>query len=232
MLFKRSAERYSRTPEPVTPYQKAAQAWDERIGAARVQARNWRLMAFGCLALSAGLSAGLYWQSLQSHVTPYVVEIERSGEVRAVRPAIESYTPGDAQVAFVLARFISNVRSLSSDPIVLRKSWLEAYDHATGRAANFLNEFARESDPFKSVGTRNVSVEVTSVVRVSERSFQVKWRERHYERGSLAATTRWTAILTIAIRTPRDAETLRKNPLGLYVEALDWSRELNPGETP
>jgi type IV secretion system protein TrbF len=73
---------------------------------------------------------------------------------------------------------------------------------------------------------------VTSVVRVSERSFQVKWRERHYERGSLAATTRWTAILTIAIRPPRDAETLRKNPLGLYVEALDWSRELNAGEAP
>ena len=59
MLFKRSGERYGRTPEPVTPYQKAAQAWDERIGAARVQARNWRLMAIGCLALSAGLSAGL-----------------------------------------------------------------------------------------------------------------------------------------------------------------------------
>src|SRR3546814_3308322 len=43
--------RYGQTPEPVTPYQKAAQLWDERIGSARVQARNWRLMAFGSLAL-------------------------------------------------------------------------------------------------------------------------------------------------------------------------------------
>ena len=41
--------RYGRTPEPETPYQRAAQAWDERIGSARVQARNWRLMAFGSL---------------------------------------------------------------------------------------------------------------------------------------------------------------------------------------
>ena len=50
-------------PEPVTAYQKAAQVWDERIGSARVQAKNWRLMAFGSLILSAGLAAGLIWQS-------------------------------------------------------------------------------------------------------------------------------------------------------------------------
>ena len=49
MLFKRSGVRYSRTPEPVTPYQAAQQLWDERIGSARVQAAHWRLMAFGTL---------------------------------------------------------------------------------------------------------------------------------------------------------------------------------------
>ena len=50
--FRRASMRYGRTPEPETPYQKAAQVWDERIGAARVQAKNWRLMAFGSLILS------------------------------------------------------------------------------------------------------------------------------------------------------------------------------------
>ena len=55
-IFKRPGVRYGRTPEPETPYQRAAQAWDERIGSARVQARNWRLMAFGSLALSFGLA--------------------------------------------------------------------------------------------------------------------------------------------------------------------------------
>jgi type IV secretion system protein VirB5 len=31
-MFRRSTTRYGTTPEPVTPYQKAAQIWDERIG--------------------------------------------------------------------------------------------------------------------------------------------------------------------------------------------------------
>jgi type IV secretion system protein VirB5 len=231
MPFKRAAQRYGRTSEPVTPYQKAAQVWDERLGTARVQARNWRLMAFGSLALACGLSGGLLWQSAKARVTPYVVEVDRLGEVRAVAPAIEPYNPTDAQIAWTLARFITDVRSLSSDPIIVRKNWLEAYDFATGKGATFLNAFARASDPFKAVGTRSVSVEVTSVVRVSESSFQVKWTESIYEHGSLARREGWTAILTLLTRTPRDAETLRKNPLGLYVDALDWSREFNPGET-
>jgi len=58
-MFKRPSVHYGRTAQPVTPYQKAAQVWDDRIGSARVQARNWRLMAFGCLLLSGGLAAGL-----------------------------------------------------------------------------------------------------------------------------------------------------------------------------
>ena len=52
-LFRRPSVRYARTPEPETPYLKAAQVWDERIGSARVQAKNWRLMAFGWLAAPA-----------------------------------------------------------------------------------------------------------------------------------------------------------------------------------
>jgi type IV secretion system protein VirB5 len=232
MKFKRTLQRYGQTPEPATPYQKAAQAWDERIGSARVQARNWRLMAFGSLVLSMGLAVGMAWQSMQSRVMPYVVEVDRLGEVRAVAPAIETYQPTDAQIAWHLGRFIAGVRGVSVDPVLVRRNWLDAYDFATDRAAVFLNDYARTNDPFAAIGTRSVSVQVTSVVRASDASFQVKWTEQVYERGSLARTERWTAILTTVIQPPRSAEVLRKNPLGLYVKAIAWSRELDPATAP
>ena len=229
MFFKRSIQRYGRTPPPETPYQRAGQLWDERIGSARVQARNWRLMAFGCLFLAAGASAGLAWQSMQSRVTPYVVEVDRLGEARAVQPADLAYRPTDPQMAWHLAHFITNVRSVSLDPVLMRRDWLEAFDFATRRGAQFLSEYARGAAPFASAGERTVSVQVTSVVRASDKSFQVKWTETAYERGSQAATTRWTAMLTVVTRPPSSADILRKNPLGIYVDAIDWSREL---ETP
>lgn len=227
MKFKRALQRYGRTPEPVTPYQRAGQVWDERIGSARVQARNWRLMAFGGLLLSTGLSGGLLWQSMQSRVVPYVVEVDSLGEARAVAPVAAEYRPTDPQIAWHLGRFIASVRSVSLDPVLMRENWLSAYDFVTDRGALFLGEYARSANPFGDVGSRTVSVQVTSVVRASDRSFQVKWTETAFERGSLAGTSRWTAILSVAVKPPTSAETLRKNPLGLYVDGIDWSRELD-----
>lgn len=231
MGFRRAVQRYGRTPEPATPYQRAAQVWDDRIGSARVQARNWRLMALGGLFLSGGLATGLLWQSLQSRVTPYVVEVDKLGEARALSEAEKSYQPTDPQIAWHLAKFISDVRSVSLDPIVMRQSWLGAYDFVTDRGAHFLGDYAREANPFADVGERTVSVQVTSVVRASDRSFQVKWVETSFERGSLAGTARWTAIITIISRPPASAERLRKNPLGVYVDAVDWAREIEPTTT-
>jgi type IV secretion system protein VirB5 len=227
MRFRRAVQRYGRTPEPETPYQRAGQVWDERIGSARVQARNWRLMAFGGLLLSGALSGGLLWQSMQSRVVPYVVEVDQLGEARAVTPADAEYRPTDPQIAWHLGRFIANVRSVSLDPVLMRQNWLSAYDFVTDRGSRFIGDYARSANPFGQVGERTVSVQVTSVVRASDRSFQVKWTETTHERGSLVGTTRWTAILSIVVRPPTSAETLRKNPLGLYVDAIDWSRELD-----
>jgi len=230
MLFKRAVQRYGQSPIPETPFQRAGQLWDERIGSARVQARNWRLMAFGCLGLSTALSGGLLWQSLQSRVVPYVVEVDRLGEPRAVAPADAGLLPTDAQFAWFLGRFVTDVRSVSLDPVLMRRNWLSAYDFTTRRGAVFLDDYARAADPFGHVGERTVSVQVTSVVRASDRSYQVKWVETAYERGALVGTTHWTAMLSVVLAAPSSADALRRNPLGLHVDAVDWSRELDVGE--
>lgn len=232
MLFKRSLQRYGRTPEPETPYQRAGQLWDERIGSARAQAHNWRLIAFGCLGLASALGTGNVWQSLQSRVTPYVVEVDRLGEARSVAPAIQNYRPTDGEIAWYLARFITDVRSVSTDPVVVKTNWLDAYDFTTDRGAIFLNDYARTNDPFAHIGEHSVSVQVTSVIRVTDSSFQVKWIESAYERGSLAGTTHWTAMLTVVMRPPRTAEALRRNPLGIFISAIDWTRELDDQSAP
>ena len=225
-MFKRPAIHYGKSPEPETPYQRASQVWDDRIGSARVQARNWRFMAFGSLALSMGLSAALVWQSANGSIVPWVVQVDRLGQAQAVAPATADYQPNDPQIAFYLARFIEQVRSIPADAIIVRQNWLRAYEFTTQGGALALNDYARANDPFTKVGKQQVAVEVSSVIRASPDSFRVAWTERRYQDGSLAATERWSAILTIVVQTPRDAEKLRANPLGIYVNAINWSKEL------
>lgn len=224
--FKRASVRYGETPEPVTPYQKAAQVWDERIGSARTQARNWRLISFGSLALSAGLAAGLVVMSARGTVTPWIVQVDRLGEAVATGPAQAGYRPTDPQIAWQLARWIEGTRSISIDPVVVRQNWLRAYDFTTDRGAAALNDYARTNDPFSRVGRQTVAVDISSVIRASDSSFRVAWTERRYDSGALVATERWTAILTIVLQPPTTADKLKKNPLGVYVHGLNWSREL------
>jgi type IV secretion system protein TrbF len=225
-MFRRPTIRYGLTPEPETPYQRAGQLWDERIGSARVQAQNWRLACFGLILMSGGLAAGLVWQSARGTVTPWIVEIDKLGQAQAVAPATADYRPTDPQIAWHLARFIEAVRSIPADPIVLRRQWLDAYDYVTDKGALALNDYARSADPFAQIGKAQVAVDVSSVIRASDDSFRVEWVERRYLDGTLAATERWSAILTITIQPPSDAERLKQNPLGLYVHALNWSKEL------
>ena len=225
-LFKRPAAHYGKTPQPETPYQKAAQVWDERIGSARVQAKNWRYMAFGSLVLSAGFASALVWQSVQGTVVPWVVQVDNIGQAQTVAPAMADFRPTDPQIAWHLGRFIEQVRSIPADPIIVRQNWLRAYEWTTDRGAGALNDYARTNDPFTKVGKQQIAVDVSSVIRASPDSFRVAWTERHFENGQLSGTQRWTAILTIAVQPPHDAERLKANPLGIYVNAINWSREI------
>jgi type IV secretory pathway TrbF-like protein len=226
MMFRRASVRYGRTPPSETPFHKASQVWDERIGSARVQARNWRLLAFGNLFLSATLVGVIIFQAARGSVTPWVVEIDKLGQAQAISPAVADYRPTDPQIAWHLARFIENVRAIPADPVIVRQNWLAAYDFVTDKGATALNNYARANDPFTKVGKLQVAVEISSVIRASNDSFRVAWVERRYENASLAATERWTAILSVVLDTPHDAERLRKNPLGVFVHAVNWSKEL------
>lgn len=229
-MFKRQSNKYGVTPKAATPYQKAAEVWDQRMGSARVQARNWRLMAFLCFSFVVIMSLALILQSLSSRITPYVVEVSESGSVRAVGNATENYTPSDAQIAYQLSDFIKNMRSIAIDPVVVRENWLKAYAYVTDRGALVLNEYARDHDPFERIGEHSIAVEVTSVVRASDTSFQVKWREITYENGSLVKSETYTAILTLIFQQPKTTDQLRKNPLGIYVHGFNWSKDLKPGD--
>ena len=217
--------RYGATPEAETAYQRAGQAWDARLGSARVQAFNWRLIAMGLLALSGGLSAGLVTLSLRGGVTPWVVEVDKLGEPRIAAPAVQGARATDPMIAWTLARFVTDVRTVSTDPVLMRQAWLRAYEFTSTEGAAALSDHARRADPFSQVGKTQTTVAVTSVVRASPDSFRLAWTEQRFADGQLVATERWTAILTVVVKPPRTAEGLRANPLGVFVTALSWSKE-------
>jgi len=145
--------------------------------------------------------------------------------VRGVTPTVQDYVPSDAQIAFQLANFIRKTRGISSDPVVVRQNWLDAYDFATSRAAVTLSDYAAANDPFAEVGVKSVSIAIESVVRSSDSTFEVRWRETEFRTGVKQRSSSHTAQLTVVTDPPRDEATLQRNPLGLYVHAINWSQD-------
>ena len=227
-IFTRQSISYGKSDPVETPFMKASEVWDRRLGSARVQAGNWRLMAFLLFFLSLGLAIGFYRLAGQNRIVPYVVEVGEQGEVRNISPALESYHPDDAVIAWHLSHFIEKFRSLPSDPVVLRENWLSAYDMVSDSGALYLSNYAREHDPFKALGIKTVSVEVTSIVRASRNSFQIKWQEKLFRNGDFERTDHYTAILGVILAAPDNEEMLRKNPLGIYVHEINWNRDYVP----
>jgi len=93
-----------------------------------------------------------------------------------------------------------------------------------------LNEYARTNDPFARIGKESTTVQITSVTRASDTSFNVRWTETRFVNGVLDRTERWNAVISTVLQAPRTEQRLRKNPLGIYVNGLSWSRELEANE--
>lgn len=210
---------------PRTPYEKAMHAWRQRLGSARLEARRWRFVALGSTSLSMVLGLALMIFAGRTEVLPYVVAVERLNASRPANPAATS-APSDAQIAYFLARFVKNVRSLSSDPIVVRANWMDALNYVTDRGAQTLDHYARHANPFMHIGSRPVTAEVLYVVRASDSSFEVRWKEHTYETGAIVKSEHFTGVAEVIFEPITTAEMLR-NPLGLYVHAFTWSRD-NP----
>jgi type IV secretory pathway TrbF-like protein len=213
---------------PLTPYQKASEEWDSRIGAARVQAKNWRIMALCLAAACALLAGGLIYQSSKSTVVPYVVQVNGEGLVQAVGPAVRiNYTPSRAVQQYFLSQFVTYVRSVPMDPVVAKERWLSAYGYLRQRAANTLNDIAQKEQPLQKIGQETVSVQIKSVVPLSAETFQVRWEESSFnQEGGPIGARNMAGLFTVEISPPTDERMLKVNPLGLYIKHFSWSQEV------
>jgi type IV secretion system protein VirB5 len=203
----------------ISPYEKALDLWTERLASARLQASSWRFAAAGLACVCLALGLALTVVAGRAQVTPWIVQADRLGET--VTTSSQAGPPSDARIAYFLARFVKNVRSLSTDPVVVRANWTDALGYVTARGARMLDDYAADARPFMRVGLRSVTVEIIYIVRASANSFEIRWRENSY--GKIANCKLYTGVAEITLKPANSADVL-KNPIGFYIDSFRWSR--------
>lgn len=224
--FRRPNDRYGSSGPTESPYQRASQEWDNRIGSAVAQARNWRFAAFAAMGLAALSLGGFIYQSSHTNIATYVVPIDKYGRPGRIELADQNYSPTTAVIGYFLADWVKLTRSKSIDPIVIRDNWTAAYRFIAGPGIGQLNDYAKSHDPFANAGAQAVNVEIVSVLARSPNTYQVQWRETTFDQGAASATENWTGLFTVKINPPKNEAELRANPLGVFITTFQWSREL------
>ena len=211
-----------------TRYRKAQQEWDSRMGSAIVQARNWRLATLLSLGLVLLSIVGMIYLGAQPKAVPHIVQIDKLGAptyVGAVDQAARQYQPSDAVLKYHLRRFIDQTRTISSDPAIVKRNWVEAYTLITQNAANQLNAYAQQTDPLKRIQNERISVDVLAIVQMSKDSWQADWKETSWDKnGNELSTAIWRGSFRVLLRTPETEEQLAVNPIGLFVDEFHWSK--------
>lgn len=222
--FRSPARSYAGEPAE-TPWKRAQQEWDARMGSAVLSARAWRTIAFGSLALAAVLGISSVVISLQQRTFVHVVEVSPEGQVLNVRAADGNWSASEAQTAYHLGQFVRLVRSLPTDGVVLRENWLQAYRFLTPQAAAQLTEIARQDDPFLSLGRVGRTVQIRSILARSNNAWEVSWIERATNATGTTDPEIYTGVFVVTTRPPRNADEIANNPLGLLISDFSWSRE-------
>jgi type IV secretion system protein TrbF len=218
--------------ERENPYLSARRTWNGVLESEASSRRLWQIVALGSLTLAIGALGGLIAIASQSKIVPYVVALNGRGEVAASGIAVPARASG-LVVHATLAQFISDARMVTVDTALQRKAilWLYAHLSAETPATAKINAWlkASGSNPFARSQKELVSVDINSVLQMSQDTWQVDWTETATDTHGepVSDPTKWRAVLTVfsaAAGGQQSEADVEANPLGVYVRDFSWSQ--------
>ena len=223
-----------KTQQTSSPYFNARRSWNEHVGQVITATKVWQAVGIGSLAVAGIAVIGMVSVAKQSRFVPYIVEVDKLGQVAAVRQAsvIDSANL-TAVIKAELATFITKARLVTPDQQLQANSIRDVYallansDPATAKMNEWFNG-SKENNPFFRAGKVLVSASISAIIPQSQDSWQVDWTETVTTRdGHPESVTNLRALVTVYI-LPATASTteqeIQRNPIGLYVKDFNWSK--------
>jgi type IV secretion system protein TrbF len=216
-------------PRVDNPYIEARREWNERYGDYISQARNWRYIAFLCALIAFAAVIGVGYIGAQNKIVPYVVQVDKFGAAIAVGPGDKATALDSRVVKSFLGRFVQDWRSVTVDRVAQKDAVTRLYSMLSINtpAHKKANEYFEENNPFVRLQTGTVSVELSGILPISDKSWQVEWAETYRDlRGEVTNKLRFKASFFVGITPPTDERQIIVNPLGIYITDLNFAQQL------
>lgn len=231
------------TPRPAktkpvdSPYLNAREQFASDNGRDIASKQMWQIVAvLGLLTGLAGVG-GMVYMASQSAMVPYVVELNRLGEVVNVGEAKWTGNSDPRVIQSFLASWVHDARMVTPDAALQRESIFRVYsllapsDPATQRMNAFYGD--PDSEPFARAGKELVQIQIQTALPLTKDTWQVDWTETVQERqgAKKISTSRMRATMQVYQVTKgrkMTAEQMRLNPLAIYIKDYTWAKQLDP----
>lgn len=220
------------------PYLNARRAWNTHTAGLMKSLHLWQLIGVGSLLITITAVGGLISIGSQSKFIPLVFQQDSSGNTLSVTRAdrVGEATIEDFRLA--AANFIENLRMVSVDSELQKKSVYQVYsflsqnDAALVKAQEFYN--TPHSNPFERSSNEVVSINIKTVIQETPNTWQVDWVEtiRTVDGEIKEKSKPMRALLTMYQQfNSKDMgnESILKNPHLIFIKDFHWSQELKTG---
>ncbi|MEE3501256.1 VirB8/TrbF family protein [Acidiphilium acidophilum] len=213
-------------------YTAAKREWMERYGSYISQARNWRLAAFCAISVAALGVAGTAYEGSQTHVVPYVVEVDHLGQSVRLAQAVRAGAVQQPIVRHVLARWLTEVRERTTDSLAQRQFVDSSYRYVDSKMEVALDRYFKRHSPFIGSADGPRTVTITSAIPLhpptaTGGSYQIDFVEKqHGLTGRLISVQTWKAIISYSILPVDNAKQALSNPFGIYITSFQWEKSL------
>ena len=186
--------------------------------------RLWRaLCAAAAIILVQAFALCVF--AFRPRTIPFVIEVNSKGEpVGTVQPVLGTESVSDNVIRYAISEYIDHAfrvdRDFDEEKMLLSK----AYAMSTGQASQMLTDYYHQNgnDPLTAGAKVWQEVRVLRTLKLPAPStYEVDYQTIRYSyNGDHAVSTNWRATMQIAIGRPSDI-----NPLGIFVNSLDFSPE-------
>ena len=190
---------------------------DRMYGDLALRCRQWMTAALAAMAASTVLAVGIATLAVTDKDSPYVVEVDRFGEIRAVGDIAVQKVPERARRA-TLFRTIKHMREIPSDARILSARHETALAHMSDNAAEvFAENLAASADALNEMlqrGRTRYVTELKSLLPFPDRPnmYRVTWAETGG--GADQSYEGFFQIQDGIQPTPQQA---LHNPLGIFI---------------
>jgi type IV secretory pathway TrbF-like protein len=215
------------------PYFNARRIWNEHIGSIVASRQTWQMIGILSMLIALTSVGGIIYLGSQPKFVPLVFREDAQQNIISVTRGDKMGTASLADYRSQAERFIEDVRLVTPDIALQRRAIFRAYAAlaANDPATIKTNEFLQNNSPFERAGIETVNVEIKSIIKATENSWQLDWIESVRDRnGAIKDHYMMRALITLYQNEPTtktSEEEVLNNPHFIFVRDYNWSKLQN-----